>query len=86
MAGAKGGQAMAAHEVYRSIVTAMRRGRLAEPFSADDFRRACPGFGAGTYQAFLWKHRKGNPGGNSELFEQVSPGMFRVMRPIRYGL
>jgi hypothetical protein len=75
---------MAAHEVYRSIVTAIRRGRLTEPFSVSDFRRACPGFGAGTYHAFLYKHRKGNAGGNSELFQRVGPGMFRVMRPFRY--
>jgi hypothetical protein len=77
---------MAAHEVYRSIVTAVRKGRLSEPFSSEDFRRTCPGFGVGTYQAFLWKHRKGNPGGNSELFVQAGRGTFRVMRPLRYDV
>ncbi len=77
---------MAAHEVYRAIVEAVRRGRLAEPFSAGDFRRACPGFGAGTYQAFLWKHRKDNPGGNSELFMRVAPGAFRAIRPFHHGV
>jgi hypothetical protein len=60
---------MLGHEVYRAIVRTVHAGSLTEPFSADDFRRACPAFGKGTYQAFLWKHRKGNPGGNSELFK-----------------
>lgn len=77
---------MAEHRIYASIVAAVRAGKLREPFSNDDFRRACPGFGEGTYNAFLHKHRLGNPGGNSELFELVDPGRFRLLRPIRYGL
>lgn len=77
---------MSYHIVYRSIVQAVQTGRLAEPFSNEDFRQACPGLGAGTYQAFLHKHRKGNPGGASELFELASPGRFRLLRPIKYDL
>jgi hypothetical protein len=61
-------------------------GNLKEPISKADFRGACPGFGEGTYQAFLHKHRKGNPGGVSELFELTTPGQFRLLRPFRYGL
>ena len=71
-----------AHEVYRAIVGAVRRGLLREPFSKQDFRTACPGFGNGTYNAFLDKHRCGNPGGNSELFERVAPGQFEVLATI----
>ncbi|HEX7232098.1 MAG TPA: hypothetical protein VF452_16985, partial [Candidatus Binatia bacterium] len=41
-----------------------------------DFKQACPGFGAGTYNAFLDKHMVANPGGNSELFARTSPGFF----------
>lgn len=77
---------MARHRVYSAIVSAVRSGRLVEPFSCADFRRACPGFGEGTYKAFLYKHRLDNPGGCSELFELVSPGRFKLLRPIRYGL
>jgi hypothetical protein len=77
---------MTQHKVYAGIVQAVNYGRLIEPFTQDDFRRACPGFGEGTYKAFLYKHRKGNPGGVSELFELVSPGRFRLLRPLRYGL
>jgi hypothetical protein len=44
-----------------------------------DFRRTCPGFGEGTYNAFLFY-------GASELFKRVSPGKFRLMRPFRHGL
>jgi len=75
-----------AHKVYNAIVKAVKSGVLTEPFSRDDFKAACAGFGAGTYNAFLDKHSRGNPGGNSELFERVSPGKFRCLRPFRYGL
>lgn len=74
------------HRVYSAIVAAVRSGRLVEPFTQEDFRRACPGFGEGTYKAFLHKHRRGNPGGNSELFERVGPGRFKLLRPFPYGL
>ena len=75
-----------AHRVYEAIVGAVRSGRLTEPFSRDDFRAKCPSFGSGTYNAFLDKHTLGNPGGNSELFERVSAGRFRCLRPFLYGL
>jgi hypothetical protein len=77
---------MADHRVYASIVAAVRSGVLKEPFGQADFRRACPGFGGGTYQAFLYKHRLGNPSRTSELFELVGPGKLRLLRPIRYEL
>jgi hypothetical protein len=53
---------MAGHRIYLAIINAIEKGRLKEPFTKDDFRRACPGFGEGTYNAFLHKHRAGNPG------------------------
>ena len=56
------------------------------PFTKEDFRKAFPGFGEGTYNAFLWKHRVGNPSGNTELFELVEKGKFKVVRPFKYGL
>ena len=77
---------MVKHRVYQAIVEAVKDGRLKEPFSKEDFHLACPGFGEGTYNAFLYKHRKGNPGGVSELFEQVSTGHFILLRPIKYGI
>ena len=75
-----------AHKVYSAIVSAVKNETLQEPFTKSDFREACPGFGDGTYNAFLDKHSKGNPGGNSELFERVAPGKFRCLRPFKYGL
>jgi hypothetical protein len=67
-------------KIAKSIDSALSSGLLGEPFSSDDFKKACPGFGAGTYNAFLWKHRQGNPGGESELFEQVGPNQFKRIR------
>ena len=75
---------MARHKVYFSIVDAVKSGRLQEPFGKREFQITCSGFGHGTYNAFLHKHREGNPGGNSELFELVSPGQFRLIRPYKY--
>src|SRR5262249_17851371 len=75
-----------AHRVYEAIVTAVRTGRLIEPFSKDRFRSNCLGFGKGTYNAFLDKHSVGNPGNNSELFERVAPGKFRCVRPFKYDV
>jgi len=75
-----------AHRVYASIIRPVRNGKLVEPFSGRDFRRACPGFGNGTYNAFLHKHSRNNPGGNTELFIRVRPGIFRCIRPFKYGV
>jgi hypothetical protein len=77
---------MSRHRIYRSIVDAVARGVLREPFTKGDFRKACPGFAEGTYNAFLDKHAQGNRGGTSELFERVRPGQFRLLRPFKYGL
>ena len=74
---------MPSHKVYRAIVTAVKSGKLKEPFGKSDFRKACPGLGAGTYQAFLSKHCIGN-GTTTELFERVSVGKYRLLRPLRY--
>lgn len=77
---------MVGHKIYTCIVNAVKNGKLKEPFSGDDFRRACSGFGKGTYNAFLYKHRVDNPKDESELFELVSPGKFKSVRPFKYGL
>jgi hypothetical protein len=74
------------HKVYESIVTAIKSGKMAEPFTRQDFEMSCPGFGNGTYNAFLYKHVRGNNISNSKLFERVAPGKFRCLRPFKYGL
>jgi hypothetical protein len=73
------------HKVYGAIIKAITAGKLIEPFTSQDFQKNCPGLGDGTYNAFLPKHTKGNPGGNSELFERVGPEKFRCLRPFKYG-
>jgi hypothetical protein len=76
---------MPKHEVYKCIVRAVKSGELKEPFSTGDFQKACPGFGIGTYRAFLYKHSVGNSK-TTELFAKVSPGKFKLVRPLRYGI
>ena len=75
---------MLRHEVYKCIVMAVKSGKIKEPFTENDFRKACPGFGEGTYRAFLHKHAVGN-GKTTELFERESPGRLRLLRPFKYG-
>jgi len=75
---------MATHKVYFSIIKAIENNTLREPFTKEDFRNTCPNLGAGTYQAFLDKHRVGNPGDNSELFVKVAPNLFKMVRPYLY--
>jgi hypothetical protein len=72
------------HKVYRAIVAAVKSGKLVEPFGRAEFRKACPKFGEGTYQAFLSKHAKGN-GTDTELLVRVSRGRYRLIRPFLYG-
>lgn len=73
-------------DLYADIVYAVRSGRLNEPFSAADVKRECPNWDDNTYGTFLPKHRVGNPMRTSELFERVSRGLYRLIRPIKYGL
>jgi hypothetical protein len=53
-----------ASEVYAAV----RSGKLAQPFSAETVRIACPGYTEGTYRNFFKRHRVGNPSGMAELF------------------
>ncbi len=62
------------------IYIAVRDGRLTEPFNAKSVAEACPGQASKTYHVFLPKHRKGNPGKNTELFIRVAPGQYTVIR------
>lgn len=74
-----GQTAAAGRQVLTQIDTALASGRLVEPFSNRHFRLACPGFGEGTYNAFLWKHRRGN-GNTTELFDLIAPNQFKRIR------
>ena len=64
-------------ETIASIVGAVRRGHLSEPFSPDDVNRAV---GISFAGVFLPKHRVDNPGHNTPLFVRVSE------HPARYRL
>lgn len=77
---------MANHRIYRTIVQAVKDKKLGEPFSANDVMKACRNLKPTTCMTFLNKHRKSNPSQTSELFVRVSPGKFKLIRPIRYGL
>ena len=73
---------MARHKLYRCIVEAVKKGKLKEPFAVKDVQQVCPH----NYKTFLSKHSRDNPGGDSELFERVRRGQYKLLQPIKYGL
>jgi hypothetical protein len=62
-------------ETIRRIREAVRHGRLTQPFTPSEINVLLGIHWAGT---FLPKHRVGNPGGNTELFRQISRGVYRL--------
>jgi hypothetical protein len=71
-----------ASQIYDAVV----QGKLKEPFGPSDVREACPGWNDRTYSVFLPKHRVGNPGGETELFEQVGEGLYRTLPSLQGSL
>jgi hypothetical protein len=59
------------------IYSAVKSGRLRQPFNAALVKRACPGWAEKTYSVFLSKHAVGN-GTTTELFVRVATGFYRV--------
>jgi hypothetical protein len=74
-----GGSNFGMRDFGTRIYAAVRSGRLKEPFGPHDVRRACPGWATKTYTVFLSKHRVGNPGKTTELFERVAAGLYRTL-------
>ena len=64
-----------ASEVYAAV----RSGRLAQPFSSETVKRACPGYTDGTYRNFFNRHRVGNPGGMAELYVRRGANRFETV-------
>jgi hypothetical protein len=63
----------------KSLRDNVRSGKLSQPFSVDQAKVACPGWGVRTYQDFFSKHRVGNPEGQTELFVRTERGRFRII-------
>ena len=63
-------------EVYAAVL----EGRLCEPFTREDLKRACPGWPQSIYMAFLPTHSVGNKHGKPERFVRVPPGKYRLNR------
>ena len=59
---------------------ARQEDRLRPIFGPKEVAVACPGWSKRTYSVFLPKHRVGNPGGDTELFDRVGPGLYRILK------
>jgi hypothetical protein len=75
-----------AHETYKEIIRLVKSKKLKEPFYPKDIVKAAPKINSGTSRTFPIRHRKGNPGGNSELFVQLKNGGYKLIKPYKYGL
>ena len=64
-----------ASEVYAAV----RSGKLAQPFSAETVKSACPGWADGAYRNFFNKHRVGNACGMTELFVRRAAKQFEII-------
>jgi len=62
------------------IRRARQAGALTERFRPSDVRRACPGWAYHTYGVFLPGHRRGNPGGLKQYFEQHDDGSYSLIK------
>jgi hypothetical protein len=62
-------------QTIKLIRNAVASGRLKEPFTPNEVNGA---IGITFAETFLPKHRVGNPGGTTELFIQVSRGVYRL--------
>ncbi len=65
--------------LVEQIHDAVKSGTLPSKFSAKDVRKKIKGFADSTYDTFLPKHRKGNPGNYNEYFKRISSGMYSVI-------
>ena len=74
------GDGMRKSRFVHAIRIAVKEGHLREPFRAHDVKEVCPGFADHTYPVFLPKHRRGNPGGYTEYFERIEPGLYRLLQ------
>ncbi len=72
-------------DVYKSIVKAVKSGKLKEPFSKDDIYKACKAddLKVSTCDSYPTKHLKGK---KKEYFDKVSPGKYKLLRPFKNGL
>jgi hypothetical protein len=61
------------------VYAAVRSGKLAQPFSAEAVKRACPGWADGAYRSFFNKHRVGNPSGTTPLFVRRASNRFEII-------
>lgn len=66
-------------EFAAEVYAAVRCGTLAQPFSAESVKRACPGWAERTYRNFFNKHRVGNPSGTTELFVRRASNQFEII-------
>jgi len=80
---------MPEHRCYRSIVGAVKDGRLKEPFTARDWHEADKSIPETTWRNFLSKHRKDNPHNNSVLVKRVQEtpeARYELIRQEKYGI
>ncbi len=65
--------------LYEQIRDAVKSGTLLSKFCAKDVKGKIKGFADSTYNTFLPKHRRGNPGNYNEYFKRISSGIYSII-------
>ncbi len=66
-------------KIIKEIRDAITDGKIRNPFTKEEWKRACPGWADATYNVFLLKHRVCNPGGYTEYFEQLPNRLWKLI-------
>jgi hypothetical protein len=67
-------------KLLERIQEAVLQGKLKEPFTWRDVKRATPGYADKTYKLVLVHHRKSNPIKHPEYFARVDKEHFRLIK------
>jgi len=72
-----------APQAYSKVITAIKSGKLKEPFFPIEATKACRPKNKGTFRKIFASHRRGNPFGNQALFIQLKDGTYKAIRPFK---
>ncbi|MDH3501304.1 MAG: hypothetical protein OEL69_02200 [Nitrosopumilus sp.] len=68
---------------YLKIVSAVKSGKLKEPFFPFEVVKACKIKNVESFRKIPSRYRKGNPYGNKTLFIRLKDGSYKLTRPFK---
>jgi len=74
---------MAVSNSYLKIVSAVKSGKLKEPFFPFEAVKACKIKNGESFRKIPSRHRKGNTYGRPALFVRLNDGSYKLTRPFK---